>query len=151
MEDNKEEKRYKIERIEKGIKDAALYESVRTVMHVGLIAMTFGVLYVLKEDYNFDRANSTLESVTELILTGTLLLSIAKTFRGIVNLGRLRDLRSTVKDRKNKGEESLDFNELKFTEHSIYNMDDTNGPLKNVILNGFFKEENEDTSKRRQK
>ncbi len=148
MEDKKEEKRYKIEKIESGIKDATLYESAKTAMSVGLIVAAVAVSYMLHTYYNM---NTMMENVSGLILGGTAFISFDKAICGMLNLMNLGELGHIVKKREKEGEESLDFNELKFSEHSLHDMDDTNGPLKNVILNGFFKEENEDTSKRRQK
>ena len=146
MEDKKEEKIYKIKRIESGIRDAALYEGVKTAVSIGLFAMVIVVELVLDKDYNMDLNGTTLEKMIGAALYATSGLSIIRMVKGIANLGNLGFLGRDVREQKKQGKESLDFNELKFSEHTLFNMDDTNGPLKNVMLNGFFEKEKEDTS-----
>ena len=156
MENTNEEKRYKIEKIESGIKNAALYEGAKTAMYIGLFAMACAVAIVLTQDYNmelFTKGGTTLEHAIGATLCATSWLSIIAICKRIVNLARLADLECNVKKRKKQGEGSLDFNELKFEEFNLFNMDDKDGILKNVILNGFFKEDKEtisegDTKKR---
>ena len=147
MEKTNGEKRYKIEKIESGAKNVVLFEGARAAMSLGLIALGLTTFVVCDTD-SIVKNFPVLGGILEYSILAIDFISAMMIVGNIMNLGELGHI---VKKREKEGEESLDFNELKFSEHSLHDMDDTNGPLKNVILNGFFKEENEDTSKRRQK
>ncbi|MBR5369727.1 MAG: hypothetical protein IK137_00310 [Bacilli bacterium] len=153
MKNTNEEKRYKIEKIESGIKNAALYECAKTAMYIGLFAAAGTVSNVLTKDYNMDLRTKyapMYEQVIGCILYATSLISAVGTFKGLIGLFELPFLAKSVKESRKRGEESVSFKQLDYEEGPVF---DQRERLQKVILSGFFEEDKEtisegDTKKR---
>lgn len=153
MENTNEEKRYKIEKIESGIKNAALYESAKVAMYIGLFAAASTVSNVLTKDYNMNlmsKYSPMYEQVIGCILYATPLISSLGITKGLIALFGLPFLAQNVKNSKKQGEELVSFEQLDYEKGPVnYERED----LQNVILKGFFEEDKEtisegDTKKR---
>lgn len=153
MENTNEEKRYKIEKIESGIKNAALYEGAKTAMYIGLFAAASTVSNVLTKDYNMNlmsKYSPMYEQVIGCILYATSLISVVGTFKGLIGLFELPFLAKGVKESRKCGEEAVSFKQLDYEKDPVF---DQRERLQNVILKGFFEEDKEtisegDTKKR---
>ena len=138
MEKADEEKRYKIEKIDSGVKNAVFYQAAKTAMFVGLLAVGMTVASVLTNDYNMDLRTKyapTYEQVIGNIILVNNIISVIGITKGLLGLMDLCFLGAGVKKLKKEYKEPVSFKELGFDSDPVTEYRE---PIQNVILNGFF-------------
>lgn len=138
MEKVDEEKRYKIEKIDSGVKDAVFYQTAKTAMFVGLFAVGVTVSSVLANDYNMDF--TTYEQVIGNIILVNNIISVIGITKGLFGLMDLCFLGTGLKKLKKEYKEPVSFKELGFDSDPVTEYRKT---IQNVILNGFSDEDEE--------
>lgn len=142
MEKVDEEKRYKIEKIDSGVKDAVFYQTAKTAMFVGLFAVGVTVSSVLANDYNMDFTTyaTKQEQVIGTIILVNNIISVIGITKGLAGLVDLCFLGTGLKKLKKEYKEPVSFKELGFDSDPVT---EYRKPIQNVILNGFFDEDEE--------
>ncbi len=146
MEKVDEEKRYKIEKIDSGVKNAVFYQAAKTAMYIGLFAAAGTVSNVLTKDYNMNlmsKYSPMYEQVIGCILYATSLISVAGITKGLLGLMDLCFFGAGVKKLKKEHKEPVSFKELGFDSDPVTEYRES---IQSVILNGFSDEDEETIS-----
>lgn len=135
MEKTNGEKRYKIEKIESGAKNAMLFEGARAAMAVGLIAVGLTIFTVCDTD-SMVKNFPILGRIVGYSILAIDFISAMMIVGNIMNLVDLKIAKSRVKKLKEQNEETFEFKQLGLNDKK----------LEDVILNGFFGADTEPTS-----